>query len=697
MKATRFFFCAIPVAAAIIVVFGASAANPRQTQGASPKPAEKTPQKTQEKAAIKPAPKIPAEIELLETRIRFEANGDSRKEVHARVKINDELGVRQFARLNFDFNRAFEKIEIPLVRVTHPSGGTADVLPSAITDTPNPAVVNAPAYQDVRVKSVRILGLEPGDSLEYRVITTVSHHPLAPNFWMDHTFDRTGVVSHEIFEFDLPTSLAESAKANQYNVPFTINPLTPVSSTSKSGEGSSGRTLYRWDFKNLSDPSHDAETKEDSGSDIEFSTFSDWQFMSIELANKLLSGAVPTEKLQTFQSSGEKLNSEYEATPAIKEKAAALTAQSKNSAQSLEALYEFVSGKISTIDLPLGATGFSSRPAKDVLESAYGTQEDKYVLFAALASAQNLSARAALSGYCNEKGTPRPSPFRHLLVSARDGKSTIWLDPGVEVAPFGMLPPNSGKCAFVLDRDFSFLSSLGHGWEPLHVVPPFPSFQRVSLEATISADAKLVIKAKYAVRGENELLLRVAFHTTPKEGWKNVAQLLALSDGFRGQISNVTTSDPYATREPFTVEYEITQPKFIDWSKKPLRVPALLPLLGLPEPPAKPEVGAAAPPIDLGTPLDVDVSVTLHLPTGTTARIPTGTSVQRDFASYTSQYSAKDATLTASRHLNFILKEIPADRASDYNAFLRTVQNDESQVFTLERSEATPAAPPKTQ
>ena len=97
-----------------------------------------------------------------------------------------------------------------------------------------------------------------------------------------------------------------------------------------------------------------------------------------------------------------------------------------------------------------------------------------------------------------------------------------------------MLPPNSGKCAFVLDRDFSSLSSLGHGWEPLHIVPPFPSVQRVSLNATISADGRLVTKAKYVVRGENELLLRVAFHTTPKENWKNVAQLLALSDGFRG-------------------------------------------------------------------------------------------------------------------------------------------------------------------
>ena len=208
MKASRIFFHSIRIVAAISLTAHAASARPAQDSATKPpenaaaKPQEKSPQKSGEK----PAPKLPAEIELLETRIRFEANGDSHKEVHARVKINDELGTRQFARLNFDFNRSFEQIEIPLVRITHPSGGTADVLPSAITDTPNPAVINAPAYQDVRVKSVRILGLEPGDNLEYRVITTVSHHPLAPDFFLTHDFSRDGVVTQELFELDLPAA-----------------------------------------------------------------------------------------------------------------------------------------------------------------------------------------------------------------------------------------------------------------------------------------------------------------------------------------------------------------------------------------------------------------------------------------------------------------------------------------------------------
>src|SRR5713226_7606419 len=183
----------------LLCAFGVSPARCQEPASPSAKPAPKSLEASEKQL------ELPAQIELLETRVRFEANGDSRKEVHTRVHINNELGARQFARLAFDYNRSFQQIEFPLVRITHAGGGTVDILPSAISDQPNPAVVNAPAYQDVRVKSVRILGLAPGDVLEYRIVTATSHHPLAPYFWISHSFDRTGVVAEEIFELDLPT------------------------------------------------------------------------------------------------------------------------------------------------------------------------------------------------------------------------------------------------------------------------------------------------------------------------------------------------------------------------------------------------------------------------------------------------------------------------------------------------------------
>jgi hypothetical protein len=182
-----------------LILIGVITASVARPQGTPPPPSKQAPKSSD--ASEKP-PELPAQIELLETRVRFEANGDSRKEVHTRVHINNELGARQFARLAFDYNRSFQQIEFPLMRVTHAGGGTADILPSAISDQPNPAVVNAPAYQDVRVKSVRILGLAPGDILEYRTVTTNSSSPLC----ISHDVARNDLVSEELFEVDLPAA-----------------------------------------------------------------------------------------------------------------------------------------------------------------------------------------------------------------------------------------------------------------------------------------------------------------------------------------------------------------------------------------------------------------------------------------------------------------------------------------------------------
>src|SRR6266481_2386526 len=109
-------------------------------------------------------------------------------------------------------------------------------------------------------------------------------------------------------------------------------------------------------------------------------------------------------------------------------------------------------------------------------------------------------------------------------------------------------------------------------------------------------------------------------------------------------------------------------------------------------------LGTATSAIDLGTPLDVETQLTLHLPAGTVVRTPPGTSIVRDYAIFASKYQASSGAVTASRHLNFLLREISADRAADYTAFVRAVQNDEAQELTLERAgaeppkQATPAA-----
>jgi hypothetical protein len=430
----------------------------------------------------------------------------------------------------------------------------------------------------------------------------------------------------------------------------------------------------------------------------------------MRLADALTPGAISPDPQKSREERWRELFAAPKVSEAVLEKAGELTKSASNDSQKTQAIYDFVSTKIVTIDLPLGATGFSVRTADAILSSGYATQEEKFVLFEALAKAVELGARPVLTGFSDVTAStvPMPSVFKHLYIIGGGAHYRYSMDPSLQVAPFGIIPPIREKFVFLLNRaihlqpegpEYSIDSSLGVWLEPSRR-PPFPAFQRVAVDAVVNSEGTLTAKVKYTLRGENELTLRVAFHHAPKEKWTELAQLLSLSDGFRGKVTTVTASDPYATKEPFTVEYELAQPKFVDWSKKPVRIPALLPQLGLPDPPAKPAVGAASSPIELGTPLEVETRATLHLPPSTTVQTPTGTAVQRDYATYASQYSAKGQSIIASRHINFLLREIPADRAADYNAFLHAVQNDEAQDFTLEREDTTTegkkSAAPKT-
>ncbi len=656
----------------LLLCVTASFARPRAgAQSGAPAPKAPVTARAQEKPAEQTQPQTPAQIELLETHYRFEADGSSRKEVHTVVKINSELGVRQFARLNFDYNRAFQSVEIPMVRVTHSSGGTADVLPSAITDNPNPAVVDAPAYQDVRVKSVRILGLEPSDTLEYRVITnTFSQHPLAPEFWLAHSFDRSGVVGKESFTLDLPAVR---------QVQVHSNPATPPDLREADAPKHPGREIYSWHRDAHMNESLQAPADGD-GADLAITTFGSWDALSVRLAN-LVSPNHTNEGGSAI-------------SPEAAKKAAELTRSVQDAAAKIGALYDFVSQKIITIDLPLGATEFRTRSDAEILSSGYGTPEDKFRLFSDLAHASSFPVQASLAGAPElaEKQPPYPSVFTKLLTmtSAEDIKKccarpAVWLDLSAEVAPFGLISSAyRGKRAFSLDY-WTSQDIVGGDWTTVPIDPPFAASQRVSVDASVDAEGKLTAKVKYVMRGDNELLLRVTFHETPRGKWKDVAQLLSLADGFRGKIENVSASDPYATRDPFTVEYEISQAKFVDWAKKPVRIPAILPLVGLPDPPAA--AGAA---IELGTPLEVGTEGTLMLPEGFTATAPIGTTVTRDYATFSSKYAAagtagKAITLTASRRINFFTRELPGERAADYRAFLRAVQNDEAQTFTLSK------------
>src|SRR5208337_5533698 len=84
-------FCVLLLLTILLAAVGLAFA-----QEGGQKPAEAAEKTAREKVAAPDKsvskPELPFQIQLLETHVRFEANGDSRKEVHTIVKINNILG-----------------------------------------------------------------------------------------------------------------------------------------------------------------------------------------------------------------------------------------------------------------------------------------------------------------------------------------------------------------------------------------------------------------------------------------------------------------------------------------------------------------------------------------------------------------------------------------------------------------------------
>ena len=176
-------------------------------------------------------------IEKMRTSYRFENDGTGRRELFARIKVQSEAGVQQWGQVVVGYNSANEKIEIPSVRVLKGDGSVVTAPEDSVQDLSAPVEREAPVYTDYRQKHITVPGLRPGEVLEYDIVTIV-HTPLAPNnFWMEHEFQKRGIVLDEQLEINIPKDRAVKLKTKPENEAKVVH--------------ENGRRIYRWTSSHL--------------------------------------------------------------------------------------------------------------------------------------------------------------------------------------------------------------------------------------------------------------------------------------------------------------------------------------------------------------------------------------------------------------------------------------------------------------
>ena len=609
-----------------------------------------------------PAPKASASdysqepfvIEQYSTHARYENDGTGDITVTARIRIQSDAGVQQLGQLAFGYSSANEQMDVHYVRVRKADRSVVTADPSAITDLTAPVARDAPVYTDLKEKHITVPDLAPGVTLEYEIETHLT--PLAPGeFWYDHDFVKNSIALDDRLEVDVPKGRKISIESS---------PSTPYETTSKGD-----RTIYTWKRANLTLPSDDDSQKkprqkpEDKLPDVQLTTFTSWEAVGRWYAN--------LEKGRTDPS------------PEIRAKTASLIEGRKTELEKIQALYEYVSKNIRYVSLSFGVGRYQPHSAAEVFANQYGDCKDKHTLLASMLQAAGIPSDAVLISYERkfDETMPSPAQFNHMITVVPLGKDLIWMDSTAEVAPFRLLAsPLRKKLALVVPSDGDAKVT------ETPADPPFLSTQHVEIDASVSELGKLTGQVHYTVRGDNELVLRLAFRRTPQTKWKELGQTILALDGIHGQATAVKPGDPTATQDPFQLEIDFEEPNYLDWSSK--KAKAALPLLsiGLPNPP---DDNTA--PVVLGSPLEVSIKLKLELPPEFTAQAPISVNVPRDYADFSSSYHFADHILTAERTIDFKTRELPASRTSDYLAFARAVQSDESQALVV--ANATPGAP----
>ena len=597
--------------------------------------------------------KEPFVFEKYTTRVRFENDGTGERDRIVRIRVQSDAGVQALGELTFGYNSANERITVQYVRVTKPDGRTVTADASAIKETNADVARNAPVYTDYKVKHVTVPSLQAGDTLEYEVDTNLATPLAAGEFWYAQDFVKGAIVLDESLEVNLPDG----------------RPLNLVSPQAQyQVEHSSGRAIYTWKHAQLTHPARgEQDQATDSASkapDVQFTTFKSWQEVAQWYAKLEEGRETPT--------------------PELRAKVGELTQGKTTDLEKIQALYDYVAKNIRYVSLSFGLGRYQPHTAAEVFANKYGDCKDKATLLAAMMRVAGISSDVALIPATStlDETMPSPSQFDHVITAVPENNALVWMDTTTEVAPFRML------AATLRDKSALLVAPDGKG----RIVrtpadPPFPASQSVETTGAVNELGKLTGTIHYTVRGDQELVLRLAFRRTPQADWNQLGSAILQQDGLTGEATSVEASDPSDTRKPFDVTVHFTQDDFLPWTSKD---PAVrLPLLAI----AMPEIAQDnAAPIELGSPLNVSVRMKLMLPANFAARAPIGVAVARDYAEFKSTYSLEGQTLTAERTLSFNMRELSAERTGDYLAFAHAVESDENQSLHLENLGSTSAS-----
>jgi hypothetical protein len=378
----------------------------------------------------------------------LEANGHAVQTTTMDVRATTPAGARQISQLFFSYIAGMEASDLVDAAVRKVDGRLIPLQHEAARPVSDPAVVNAPAYDDHKRLQLLLPEFTVGDSLAITVRKRVQQ-PLFPGqFAFNAVFNR--VTEWQDADISL-------------NVPASMTITSDATGLTADAKTDGARRILHWHYAAgaiAEDPAMVSPL--DRLPRVFASTFTDWPAFGNAWAGIALPKANVTEAIRT--------------------KAASITEGLKDKHAEAQAIYAWVQKSIRWVPLALGSGSFEPSSADTVLARSYADGKDMTILMIALLKARDIAAVPVLVNNTFSYTLPTAPNFtslNHVIVFLPD--LSIHADPTARGTPFGSLPfAEYGKTSLRIVAGHS-------GLEPIAPLADRQAGERVRTTMTLDA------------------------------------------------------------------------------------------------------------------------------------------------------------------------------------------------------------------
>lgn len=387
-----------------------------------------------------------------------------------------------------------------------------------------------------------------------------------------------------------------------------------------------------------------------------------------------------------------------DASPELKQKAAALTSSMPTPLAKMKALGEFVQRDIRYVAIELGIGGWQPHPAAEVFAHHYGDCKDKVTLMGSMLNEIGVDSYYVVINMERGSVLPQTPPHRgdfdHAIIAIKlpEGMfdtslaatmvhpklgKLLFFDPTDELTPFGQLRG-------ALQENYGLLVTPDGGeLVELPELPPAMNGIRRTAKLSLSAAGTMSGDVQEVRMGDRASSQRWALRTATKDidKVKPIESLLASSlSSF--QITKATVGNADLTDKPFVYNYSVVAQNYAKTAGNLLLVrPRFVgskssDLLETKEPRKYP--------VEFDGPWKDMDSFEIALPPGYEVDdLPPTVSVDYGFASYQSKTEVSGNTLKYSRTYEVKELSVPLGKLEDLKKLYRIIANDERNTAVL--------------